>query len=104
MTIIRSSAKANIDTSLGVLDYANINILAYDASESITLEANKTYLLIATTACYYHFTAGSQPATATQSFYLPADTHVTFRTGAAVNKLYAVRHTDNGSIHYCKMS
>ena len=104
MAIIRSSAKANIDTSLTVLDFNNCGVLAYDASSTVTLESDKTYLLIATTACYFHFTAGSEAADAADSFYLPADSYVTFKTGVAINKLYAVKHTDAGAIHYCKMS
>jgi len=102
MAIVKSSNVTIFDKAFGPIDVNNIGQLAYDGSEDVVLEKNKTYLFIADSACYFHLSSDRTAATSAISMYLPADQYLVVKTGST-KFLSAIKHTDAGTIHYCKL-
>lgn len=92
-----------LPASLGTPDIADMGVLAFDASATATLAVNKQYLIIATEDCYFHLTDGSEAATSS-SLYLPASQYFSLATDGTRIKLYAIKKTTAGNLHYVKMS
>ena len=73
------------------------------SAATVTLEANKTYLLYATEDVHIVFTTGTGDATTSDMFF-KKETYFYFSTTDTLDSLSVIRNSADGTLYYTKLT